>query len=47
MNPSGIFLCNTVLPAQHDPQFAYLGRRTVTYSEARSYGDDVVVYQKR
>jgi len=47
MNPSGIFLCNTVLPAQHDPQLSYLGRRTVTYSDARSYGDDMVVYQKR
>jgi hypothetical protein len=57
MNPSGIFLCNTyraniwalarVLPAQHGPQFAYLGRRTVIYSEARSYGDDVMVCQKR
>lgn len=47
MNPNGIFLCNSVLPAQHDPQLAYLGRRTVTYSEARAYGDDVVVYQKR
>ncbi len=47
MNPSGIFLCNTVLPAQHDPQLSYLGRRIVTYSEARSYGDDMVVYQKR
>jgi hypothetical protein len=47
MNPSGIFLCNTVLPAQHDPQLSYLGRRTVTYSEARGYGDDMVVYQKR
>ena len=47
MNPDGIFLCNSVLPAQHDPQLAFLGRRTVTYSQARAYGDDVVVYQKR
>src|SRR5260370_2575336 len=47
MNPGGIFLCNSVLPAQHDPQLAFLGRRTVNYSEARAYGDDVVVYQKR
>ena len=47
MNPGGIFLCNSVLPAQHDPQLAFLGRRTVNYSEARTYGDDVVVYQKR
>ncbi len=46
MNPGGIFLCNSVLPAQHDPQLAFLGRRTVNYSEARAYGDDVVVYQK-
>jgi len=47
MNPDGIFLCNSVLPAQHNPQLAYLGRRTVTYSESRAYGDDVVAYQKR
>jgi hypothetical protein len=47
MNPSGIFLCNTVLPAQHGPHFAYLGRRAVMYSKARSSGDDVVIYQKR
>jgi hypothetical protein len=46
MNPGGIFLCNSVLPAQHDPQLAFLGRRTVNYSEAAAYGDDVVVYQK-
>lgn len=46
LNPGGIFLCNSVLPAQHDPQLAFLGRRTVTYSEARAYGDDVVAYQK-
>jgi hypothetical protein len=47
MNPGGIFLCNSVLPAQHDPQFAFLGRRTVNYNEAGAYGDDVVAYQKR
>jgi SAM-dependent methyltransferase len=47
MKPGGIFLCNTVLPARHEPQLAYLGRRTVNYSEARGYGDDVVAYQKR
>jgi hypothetical protein len=47
LNPGGVFLCNSVLPAQHSDQLAYLGRRTVTFSEARAYGDDVVVYQKR
>lgn len=47
MNPGGVFLCNSVLPAMHDPRLEYRGRRTVSYSEARSYGDDVVVYQKR
>jgi SAM-dependent methyltransferase len=47
MNPGAIFLCNSVLPAQHEDQLVYLGRRSVTYSEAEAYGDDVVVYQKR
>jgi chemotaxis methyl-accepting protein methylase len=47
MNPGGIFLCNSVLPAQHGDELAFLGRRAVTYSEAGAYGDDVVVYQKR
>jgi len=46
MNPHAIFLCNSVLPAQHDAQLVFLGRRTVRYSEAEGYGDDVVVYQK-
>ena len=47
MNPGGIFLCNSVLPAQHTDQLAYVGRRNLSYSEAHAYGDDVVVYQKR
>jgi hypothetical protein len=46
MNPGGLFLCNSVLPAQHSDQLIYLGRRAVTYSRAGAYGDDVVVYRK-
>lgn len=45
MNPGGIFLSNTPLPSAHDERLKYLGGRSVTYSEDRSYGDDIVVYR--
>jgi chemotaxis methyl-accepting protein methylase len=35
MNPGGIFLCNSVLPAQHGDEMAFLGRRAVTYRSRR------------
>jgi chemotaxis methyl-accepting protein methylase len=47
LNPGGVFLSNTVLPAQHDPHMEFLGRRSVTYSSSGSYGDDVVAYRRR
>jgi hypothetical protein len=47
MNPGGIFLANTVLPAQRPPELEYLGRRSVSYSSTGAYGDDVVVYRHR
>jgi hypothetical protein len=47
MNPGGIFLSNTVLPAQRPDALAFLGRRSVTYSSSGAYGDDVVVYRRR
>jgi SAM-dependent methyltransferase len=47
LNTGGIFLSNTVLPAQHDARLEFLGRRSVTYSSGGSYGDDVVVYRRR
>ena len=47
LNPGGIFLSNTVLPAQHDSRMEFLGRRGVTYSSSGSYGDDVVAYRRR
>ncbi|MFN7997241.1 MAG: class I SAM-dependent methyltransferase [Bryobacteraceae bacterium] len=47
MRPGGVFLSNTVLPAQKPADLEYLGRRSVSYSAAGSYGDDVVVYRRR
>jgi hypothetical protein len=47
MSAGGIFLSNTVLPAQHPQALEYLGRRSVSYSASGSYGDDIVVYRKR
>lgn len=47
MNTGGVFLSNTVLPAQKPTALEYLGRRSVTYSVSGSYGDDVVVYRRR
>ena len=47
MNSGGVFLSNTVLPAQHDPSLEFLGRRSISYSSSGSYGDDVVAYRRR
>ena len=47
MNPGGVFLSNTVLPAQRPAALEYLGRRSVSYSASGSYGDDVVAYRRR
>jgi hypothetical protein len=47
MSPGGVFLSNTVLPAQRPAALEYLGRRSVTYSVSGSYGDDVVAYRRR
>jgi hypothetical protein len=47
MSPGGVFLSNTVLPAQHPAALEFLGRRSVSYSASGSYGDDVVVYRRR
>lgn len=46
MSPGGVFLSNTVLPAEHSEDLKYLGRRSVSYSVSGSYGDDVVVYRR-
>lgn len=47
MNPGGVFLSNTVLPAQRPAALDYLGRRSVSYSVSGTYGDDVVVYRRK
>jgi len=47
MSPGGVFLSNTVLPAQRQAALEYLGRRSVSYSASGSYGDDVVAYRRR
>jgi hypothetical protein len=47
LNTGGIFLANTVLPAQHTQDLEYLGRRSMPYSTTGAYGDDVVVYRKQ
>jgi len=47
MNGGGVFLSNTVLPAQRPGALEYLGRRSVSYSVSGGYGDDIVVYRRR
>jgi hypothetical protein len=47
MNAGGIFLSNTVLPAQRPTTLEYLGRRSLSYSKSGSYGDDIVVYRRK
>jgi CheR methyltransferase, SAM binding domain len=47
MGPGGVFLSNTVLPAQRPAALEYLGRRSVSYSASGSYGDDVVAYRRK
>jgi len=47
LNSGGVFLSNTVLPAQRPAALEYLGRRSVSYSASGGYGDDVVVYRRR
>lgn len=47
MRPGGVFLANSVLPAQHSAALEYLGRRSVSYSTSGAYGDDTVVYRRR
>jgi hypothetical protein len=47
MHSGGIFLSNTLLPAQKPSDLEYLGRRSITYSTSGSYGDDIVVYRRR
>ncbi len=47
MNPGGIFVSNTALPSAHDDRLKYLGGRNVAYAQDGSYGDDVVVYQRK
>jgi SAM-dependent methyltransferase len=46
LRPGGVFISNTVLPAQRPPGLKFLGRRSVNYSDAKRYGDDFVVYRK-
>jgi SAM-dependent methyltransferase len=47
MAPGGLFLSNTVLPAERPAEFDYLGRRSVSYSVSGAYGDDIVVYRRK
>jgi len=47
MSAGGVFLSNTVLPAQRPAALEYLGRRSVSYSVSGSYGDDVVAYRRK
>jgi hypothetical protein len=47
MNAGGVFLSNTVLPAQRPAALEYLGRRSLSYSRSGSYGDDIVVYRRK
>ena len=47
MRSGGIFLSNTILPAQRPTALEYLGRRSVSYSASGSYGDDIVAYRQR
>jgi SAM-dependent methyltransferase len=47
MNPGGVFLSNTVLPAQKPAALEYLGRRSISYSVSGAYGDDIVAYRRK
>jgi len=47
LNPNGIFIANSALPAAHDSRLKYLGRKNVVFAKDGSYGDDVVVYQRQ
>jgi hypothetical protein len=47
MNPGGVFLSNTVLPAQKPGALEYLGRRSISYSVSGGYGDDIVAYRRK
>ena len=47
MNSGGVFLSNTVLPAQKPSTLDYLGRRSMSYSVSGSYGDDIVAYRRK
>jgi len=47
MNPGGLLLVNHTLPAIHPRALEYLGRRSIAYSAAGSYGDDMVVYRRQ
>jgi hypothetical protein len=47
MNPGGVLLVNHALPSQPASLLEYLGRRSVSYSSAATYGDDVVVYRRK
>jgi hypothetical protein len=47
MRTGGVFLSNTVLPAQRPEALEYLGRRNVSYSASGKYGDDVVAYRRK
>ena len=47
MSAGGVFLSNTVLPAQRPMALEFLGRRSVSYSVSGSYGDDVVAYRRK
>jgi hypothetical protein len=47
MSSGGVFLSNTVLPAQRPAALEYLGRRSVSYSASGSYGDDIVAYRRK
>jgi len=47
MKAGGVFLSNTVLPAERPAALEYLGRRSVSYSVSGKYGDDVVAYRRK
>jgi hypothetical protein len=47
MNPGGVLLVNHALPKEPIGPLEYLGRRSVSYSSAGAYGDDVVAYRRR
>jgi hypothetical protein len=47
LHPGGVFISNTVLPAQRPAALEFLGRRSVSYSASAAYGDDIVVYRRK